>query len=124
MAPRAERARLNLLLDEMLSARIAEQLRDRGHDVVALVERPDWRGLPDPEVFRRAQDEQRAIVTYNRDEFLALDRRYRGRGKDQHGIVIVHPRRFHQGEIGALVKSLEAFQSAGPPYPGFVHWLR
>lgn len=32
--------------------------------------------------------------------------------------------RFHQGEIGALVKSLEAFQSAGPPYPGFVHWLR
>lgn len=126
MAPRAERARLKLLLDEMLSAHIAEQLRERGHDVLAVVERPDWRGLDDMHVFERAQAEERVIVTYNRDDFLALDRSHRAQGKDHCGIVIVHPRRFHQGKggIGALVKSLEGFLSAGRPYPAFVHWLR
>lgn len=57
---------MKLLLDEMLSARIAEGLRRRGHDVTAVDEQPDLRGLPDPSLFEVAQREARAIVTYNR----------------------------------------------------------
>jgi Domain of unknown function (DUF5615) len=117
---------VRLLLDEMLSARIAEQLRSRGNDASAVDELSDLRGLSDPDLFDHAQREGRAIVTYNREDFLALDREYRGRGRDHCGIVILHPRRFPQGAatIGLLVAALETFIAEGPPYPGFVHWLQ
>jgi predicted nuclease of predicted toxin-antitoxin system len=117
---------VKLLLDEMLSAVIAEQLRIRNHDVAAVDERSDLRGVADIELFERAQLEERSIVTYDRDDFLALDRRYRDGGRDHHGIVILSTRRFPQGAsiVGAIVASLDALLTAGPPYPSFVHWLQ
>lgn len=110
----------------MLSAAIAEQLRNRGLDVAAVDEQPELRGMSDPDLFEHAQKDRRAIVTYNREDFLALDRQYRAEGRDHPGIVILNPRRFPQraGTIGALVTSLEAFIAAGRPYPGFIHWLQ
>lgn len=117
---------MKLLLDEMLPAVLAEQLRGRSHDVLGVDERPDLRGIPDDELFAHAQDGRRTIVTYNRDDFLALDRQCRDAGRDHHGIVILNPRRFAQGNqtIGTLVGSLDAFLSADPPYASFVHWLQ
>ena len=117
---------MKLLLDEMLSTRIAEQLRGHGHDAAAVDENPDLRGLADPDLFAQAQEQERAIVTYNRDDFLALDREYRSREREHHGIVILHPRRFPQGagSVGALVTALSSFVEAGPPYPSFIHWLQ
>ena len=47
---------MKLALDEMISATVAEQPRGRDRDVEAV----------------------RSIVTYNRDNFLELDRLYRG----------------------------------------------
>lgn len=84
------------------------------------------RGLPDPELFDRAQRDRQTLVTYNREDFLALDRAYRDQGRDHHGLVILHPRRFPQGAAttGALIASLSAFISTGPPYPNFIHWLQ
>lgn len=116
---------MRLLLDEMLPAAIAQQLRSRGHAVVAVTERPELRGRSDPDLFEYAQRDSHGIVTYNREDFLALDRRYRDAGRDHHGIVVLHPRRFRQRPetIGALVTPLDAFLSADPPYPGFIHWL-
>ena len=117
---------MKLLLDEMLPATIAEQLRHRGHDVAAIGEHPELRGLPDPELFEHCGGELRAIVTYNRDDYLELDRQYRSQGRDHNGIVILNPRRFPQGAatIGALISSLETFLNREPPYPSFIHWLQ
>lgn len=117
---------MKLLIDEMLSASVAEQLRQRGRDVVAVDEQHELRGLSDAELFERAQDGGRVVVTYNRDDFLALDRQYRHQGRGHHGVVILNPRRFPQGKgtIGTLVASLEHFLDAGSPYPSFVHWLQ
>lgn len=117
---------MRLLLDEMLSSAIAEQLRSRGFDVEAVEERSELRGSPDLDLLEHAQREEQAIVTYNRDDFLALDRRFRAEGRGHHGIVILSHRRFSQGEgtTGALLASLEAFVYRGPPYPDFVHWLQ
>jgi hypothetical protein len=117
---------VKLLLDEMLPAAIAEQLRHRGHDVIAVSEHPELRGLPDPELLAHDGRELRAIVTYNRDDYLELDRRYRSEGRDHAGVVILNPGRFPQGAatIGALVHPLEAFLSQEPPYPSFIHWLQ
>jgi predicted nuclease of predicted toxin-antitoxin system len=117
---------VKLLLDEMLSARIAEQIRSRGHDAIAVDETPELRGLADPDLFAQAQEQERAIATYNREDFFALDRDYRSRHQEHHGIVILHPRRFPQGaaSIGALVNALASFVEAGSPYPSFIYWLQ
>jgi hypothetical protein len=117
---------MKLLLDEMVSAVVAEQLRIRGGDVEAVSELRELRGRADEDLFEYAQETGRAIVTYNRDDFLELDRRYRGRDRSHNGIVILNPRRFPQGpgSIGPLVTSLEELVSAGPPYESFIHWLQ
>lgn len=116
---------MKLLLDEMISAVVAEQLRARGHDVEAVSEHRELRGLIDEELFEYAQQAARAVVTYNRDDFLELDRRYRGRDHRHAGIVILNPRRIPQGpgSIGPLVTSLEELIAGGPPYESFIHWL-
>jgi predicted nuclease of predicted toxin-antitoxin system len=41
---------VRLLLDEMLSPQIARNLRERGHDVMAIKERAEWVSLHDDEV--------------------------------------------------------------------------
>lgn len=117
---------MKLVLDETLSAAIAERLRERGYDVSAVQERSDLRGLADPDLFEHTQHEQRAIVTYNRDDFLALDREYRAHGRAHHGIIILNPRRFPQAAAttGLLITALEVLLSTGSPYPAFVHWLQ
>jgi nucleoside-diphosphate-sugar epimerase len=117
---------VKLLLDEMLPARIAEELRKRGYDVRAVDETASLRGLADPDLFEEAQRDGRAIVTYNREDFLALDREYRSAERDHHGIVILHPRRFPQGAqtTGPLLTALKRFAESEPLYPSFIHWLQ
>jgi hypothetical protein len=39
---------VKLLLDEQISGKIAERLRDRGHDVIAATDDLSLRGLRDP----------------------------------------------------------------------------
>ena len=65
---------MRLLLDEMIGAVVAEQLRDRGHDVVA-VQDPDrghLRGLDDCLLLATGDDEGRAVVTDNISEVVGL----------------------------------------------------
>ena len=54
-----------LLLDEMLSPTIADQLRQRGRDAYAITERSDLVGLPDEQVLGLGADEDRVLVTLN-----------------------------------------------------------
>jgi hypothetical protein len=117
---------VKLLLDEMISAVVSEQLRPHGCDVEAVSERRELRGLPDLEVFEYSQAAERSVVTYNRDDFLELDRRFRSQGRNHSGIVILNPRRFPQGpaSIGPLLKSLDELITDGPPYESFIHWLQ
>lgn len=117
---------MRLLLDEMISAVIAEQLRARDRDVEAVSELPELRGLSDDELFQYARDAGRCVVTYNRDDFLELDRRLRGQNRAHSGIIILNPRRFPQGaaSIGTIVAALDQLIAAGPPYESFVHWLQ
>jgi hypothetical protein len=105
---------------------VAERLRVRERDVEAVSERRELRGLPDLEVFEYARSAERSVVTYNRDDFLELDRRFRSQGRNHSGIVILNPRRFPQGpgSIGPLVKSLDELIAVGPQYESFIHWLQ
>ena len=117
---------MKLLLDEMISAVVAVQLRGRDHDVEAVSERRELRGLSHADLFEYAQGAERSLVTYNRDDFLELDRLYPAEHRPHGGIVILNPRRFPQGpaSIGPLVTSLERLIEAGAPYESFIHWLQ
>jgi hypothetical protein len=117
---------VKLLLDEMISGIVAAELRARGRDVEGVAERRELRGLPDEDVFEYAQASVRALVTYNRDDFLELDRRYRSQGRAHSGIVVLNPGRFPQGRgsVGSLVSSLDRLIAAGATYESFIHWLQ
>jgi len=79
---------VRLLLDEHLSPHIAEGLRARGHDVVALVERLELRSAGDEGVLVAATGEGRALVTADTD-FVTLARRASAAGDHHSGIVLV-----------------------------------
>ena len=130
MAARAKAARLRLLLDEMYPYTIAEQLRARGHDVIAVGERPALRGAPDTAVFAAAQEDQRAIVTDDMG-FRSREAEHRARGELHHGIILTTNRRFPRGRpatVGRLVRSLDRFLSREAAdladSPSFTWWLR
>lgn len=121
---------MNLLLDEMYPYSIAKQLRDRGHDVTAVGERSDLRGVPDRDVFAVAQEEGRALVTDDVG-FRSIHAEILARGETHSGIVFTSNKRFPRGHprtIGQLVRALDRFLSseatALADAPGFTHWLR
>jgi len=105
-----------LLLDEHFSPRIAVQLRQRGHDVVAARERADLRGMSDAALFALMPTERRAIVTEDAADFLPLVRAAVVRGTDHFGVVLTSPRQFPRtiAAIGRLISALDAFLAARP----------
>jgi predicted nuclease of predicted toxin-antitoxin system len=107
---------VRLLLDEHYSPRIAAQLRQRGHDVVAARERPELRGLSDADLFALMPAERRAILTEDAADFLPLVRAAVVRGTDHFGVVLTSPRQFPRTirSIGRLVSALDAFLTARP----------
>jgi predicted nuclease of predicted toxin-antitoxin system len=121
---------LRLLLDEMYPYSIAEQLRARGHDVVAVGERPALRGAPDAAIFAAAQEQRRAIVTDDVG-FRAIEAEHRARGEPHHGVIFTTNRRFPRGRaatVGRLVRALDRFlshqASSLADGPSFTWWLR
>lgn len=94
----------------MWSPAVAEQLRRRGHDAVASLERDDLRGLSDEAVLDLARSLRRIVVTRDVGDYAELARRLRSEDRDHHGVVLVSPRRFSAAAegIGALVRALDA----------------
>lgn len=113
---------MKALLDEMLPPAIAEQLRERGRDVVAVAERVDLRSLPDRELFAFAQTEGRVVVTRDRADYLQIEREWRAAGDNHAGLALISSR-FAPASIGPLVSALDRLLAGEPPYPSFVHWL-
>jgi predicted nuclease of predicted toxin-antitoxin system len=85
-----------LLLDEMFSDKIAQQLRDKGHDVLSVVTDPALIALPDEQVLAYATAEGRALVTANVKDFVPLDGRYRAAGQSHAGLILVSTKTFPQ----------------------------
>jgi hypothetical protein len=86
----------SLLLDEMFSGLIAEQLRSKGHDVIAVVTDPALVGLPDDQILAHATDHGRALVTANIKDFMPLDARCRAAGQIHAGLILVSAKTFPQ----------------------------
>jgi hypothetical protein len=115
---------VKLLLDEQISGKVAERLRECGHDVIATTADPSLRGLSDPDLFEGAQRQGRALVTYNRPDFEAIVREYAATNREHHGLVIVHPTRFPSWEFARLAVALESLLQLPQPGGSFVVWLK
>jgi predicted nuclease of predicted toxin-antitoxin system len=112
---------VRLLLDEMFVPAIAEALRARGHDVVAVLERADLRGQDDDVVFEAAQHLGRALVTENVRDLRPIAARLASAGSVHHGLILTTNRRFpraHPRTTGRLVVALGALlESEGAREP-------
>jgi hypothetical protein len=107
----AER-RIALLLDEMFPPVIAEELRRRGHDVIAVAADPQLRAQSDPELFAWATQQRRRLVTENAKDFRRLLNETAAAGP---GLLLTSSRTFPRSRQaqGALIAALEAWLS-GP----------
>jgi hypothetical protein len=85
-----------LLLDEMFSDTIAQQLRAKGHDVQAVVADPSLASLPDDQILSHAAATGRALVTANIKDFMPLDAHYRAAGQAHAGLILVSAKTFPQ----------------------------
>lgn len=108
---------MRLLLNEMISWRLAAELRRRGHDVVSVKrDRPDLAQTSDPHVLVAAVAERRAVVTNNVRDYREAHRRMLERGATHYGIIYTHddvlPR--NRQSIPLWVASLDRFLTERP----------
>lgn len=108
---------MKLLLDEHYSPIIAEKLRDRGHDVISVNERPDLIGRDDHHVCVTMMGEQRAILTENWADFNDQIRLAAQTGSTHFGVLFTSPRSMPRGRetIGLYVRVLDDFLKRHEP---------
>jgi len=117
---------VRLLLDEMWPPAIAMELRRRGHDVEAVAERLDLRGMPDEVIFSVAQREGRAIVTEDVADYRPFALQAVRDGNSHAGVVFTLNRTFPRSDrrtAGRLVAALDRLLADSREAEGFEHWL-
>jgi predicted nuclease of predicted toxin-antitoxin system len=108
---------VRLLLDEHFSPVIAEELRRRGVDALAIQrDRRDLEGQDDESVLRTASAEGRVVVTNNVRDFAPLVAEFGLRGEVQFGVLFTDDETFPRSElgIGPLVRALARFAVDAP----------
>jgi predicted nuclease of predicted toxin-antitoxin system len=119
-------SRVKLLVDEMYAPVVAEQLRSRGHEAVAVQEVAGGPGMSDADLLRWAHDNGRAVVTENVVDFLALHAAALQSGERHSGVVFASNATFPRGKastVGALVKALDRLLTATAMLDTDVCWL-
>jgi predicted nuclease of predicted toxin-antitoxin system len=103
---------LKYYLDEDISSKVAELLRSKGLDAVSVHER-GLAGAQDEEQLKAAALEGRALVTRNRNDFIALTARFYETFQPHCGLVIV-PHSISGADFEFLADRLEAFAKKNP----------
>lgn len=108
---------MKLLLDEMISPKIARELRSKGFDVQAIKsDRPDLEAVAAREIVRRIAAEKRAVVTNDVLDFQLVHNQLMAAGEEHYGILFTSdatmPR--NKASIPLWVKTLEKLLEASP----------
>lgn len=122
---------MRLLLDETIAAVVAEQLRGRGHDVVAVQDRgcTHLRGIDDCVVLAHAHDERRTVVTDNVADFFRCHQSRIQSGLTHHGLLFftndTFPRHRHDLFVSQIIAALERVLKTDPDddTSGRIRWL-
>lgn len=106
---------MRLLLDAHFDPAVAEVLRERGHDVVSVLDLgPDRYQASDAELLAFANAERRAVVTRNVRDFVLLHGLWAGEERSHAGIILVHARTIPEGDRGAEILALEDLLQTHP----------
>jgi predicted nuclease of predicted toxin-antitoxin system len=113
------------LLDEQLSPRIAELLRNRGHDVQAVVHRSDLAGQSDRVILDAAAAEDRAVITNNVKDFRPLAAERLARGESHGGLILLPSTRTRTRDaVEMLADAIERILREDPAgLPGTERWV-
>lgn len=97
------------LLDEDVPPPVAVGLRARALDAVSVyeIDRAGKR-ISDADQLAYAAAEGRALVTYNRDDYLVLDDEWRRTGQVHHGILWCSDRIIPRRAVGAIIEAIAA----------------
>ncbi|MGI8647601.1 MAG: hypothetical protein DLM55_00810 [Acidimicrobiales bacterium] len=118
--------RQRLLLDEMYSNAIAEQLIGHGHDVQAVCNFAQLVGCPDEDIVEYAGAQSLSVLTENIREFEVIRRRWEIEGRTCPGLLYASAQRFPRDRrfIANLINALDHYFTAGDiPNAGQVQWL-
>jgi len=99
-------------LDEDISPKVAELLRERGVDAVSAHEK-GMRGVSDEEQLEKAAKEERVLVTRNRDDFILLSVRFFEDLKPHHGLIII-PHSIPGSDFNLLARLLSEYAHKHP----------
>jgi hypothetical protein len=106
---------LRLLLDEHFSPEIARQLRDLGHDVIAVKERHELIARSDRAHFASMRDQRRAIVTQDLGDFRQLPKQAMDSNDQTYGLICVPSTiQLRREMIGRLVAALDRLLAENP----------
>jgi nucleoside-diphosphate-sugar epimerase len=104
---------VHLFLDAHVSGRrIAEALRDAGHDVRAADEERALDGWTDRDLLALATSEGRIMVTFNVRDFPGIAREWAEAGKTHAGCAILVG--IDHSQIGTILRVLEQTRAALP----------
>ncbi len=104
---------MKFYLDEDMSQAAAEALRSQSIEALSCHEAGND-GLTDNEQLAFAAAQGYMIVSYNRNDFLALGARWFSESKAFPGITILLEKRFPRRDIGRQVKGLVHFALNSP----------
>lgn len=109
---------MKLLLDEMISPKIARELRGRGDfDVQAIKgDRPDLEAVADREIVRRIAAEQRTLVTNDVLDFQLIHNQMLAAGEDHYGLIFTSDSTMPRNKVSIplWVKALEKVLTEHP----------
>lgn len=116
------------MLDHHYSTVIAEQLRARGHDVQAAIER-GLQAEEDESLLQLCATEERALLTNNVGDFAAIARRWAATGQQHSGLIFTSDRSLPRSKntIGLFIAYLDKLLSdnqADAALAGQVRWLQ
>jgi Domain of unknown function (DUF5615) len=103
---------LKLLLDEMYPPALATALQEAGIDAVTIIEF-GMAGTPDPDVFAYCVVNDRAVLTENVGDFVAIAAQHSATGAHHPGLLIALSNRFSRRASGhrRIIAAIQAHRT-------------
>jgi hypothetical protein len=105
---------------------VARTLRERGHDVIAVAEKPEMYSVSDPDLYRWAAEHGRCVVTENIKDFCRIHAAARGTGAECGGLLYTSSKTFPRSRRnpGSLIEALDAWLAQAGERSPDEDWLR
>ena len=102
---------LKLILDEQISADVADGLRKRSREItvrwMAEWESGRFMGFPDHLLLEEAAAQNLTLVTYDRRTIPPLLKRWTEEGRNHGGVIFVDGKTIRSSDFGALIRALQ-----------------